>query len=89
MLDFAAKHYGVSRDSCGLEHNAVRCNGTRVPLADFFHAARQADANWKVSARLTEPRAASRSRSRAFASPCTASRARSSSYKASTGRTAA
>ena len=42
MLDFAAKHYGVSRDSCGLEHNAVRCNGTRVPLANFFHAARHA-----------------------------------------------
>jgi CO/xanthine dehydrogenase Mo-binding subunit len=42
MLDFAAKHYGVSRDTCRLEHDAVLCNGKRVPLADFSAAARQA-----------------------------------------------
>jgi putative selenate reductase molybdopterin-binding subunit len=42
MLDFAAKHYGVSRDACRLEHDAVFCNGTRVPFTDFFAIARQA-----------------------------------------------
>jgi len=48
MLDFAAKHYGVSRDSCRLDHDAVLCNGTRVPLSDFFHAARQAGRQLEV-----------------------------------------
>jgi putative selenate reductase molybdopterin-binding subunit len=48
MLDFASKHYGVSRDSCRLDHDAMRCNGTRVPLADFFHAARQAGRQLEV-----------------------------------------
>ncbi len=42
MLNFAAKHYGVSRDACRLEYDAVLCNGKRNPLADFSAAARQA-----------------------------------------------
>ncbi len=42
MLDFASKHYGVSRDACRLDHDAIFYNDTRVPLADFSAAARKA-----------------------------------------------
>ena len=42
MLDFAAKNYGVSRNACSLEHDAILYNDTRVPLAEFFAAARKA-----------------------------------------------
>src|SRR5712691_5520824 len=48
MLSFASKNYGVSRDSCRLDHDAILCNGTRVPLSDFFHAARQAGRQLEV-----------------------------------------
>ncbi len=41
ILDFASKTYGVTRDSCRLEHDAVTYSNTRVPLADFFAAARK------------------------------------------------
>jgi putative selenate reductase molybdopterin-binding subunit len=42
MLTFAAKNYAVGRDVCGLEHDAISCNGTRVPLADLAAAAGKA-----------------------------------------------
>jgi CO/xanthine dehydrogenase Mo-binding subunit len=41
ILDFTAKNYGVPRDACRLEHDAVMCSGTRVTLADLAQAARQ------------------------------------------------
>ena len=72
IFDFASKNYGVARDSCRLEHDAIVYNGARVPLAELFAvtAARQA-ANWKQCARLTALRVASLSRCRDFASPST------------------
>ena len=42
MLTFASKNYGVDRDACRIEHDAIFYNDTRVPLADFFEAARKA-----------------------------------------------
>ena len=42
MLTFASKNYGVGRDACRVEHDAIFYNDTRVPLADFFEAARKA-----------------------------------------------
>ena len=34
--DFVSKNYGVARDSCRLEHDAIVHNGARVPLAELF-----------------------------------------------------
>jgi putative selenate reductase molybdopterin-binding subunit len=48
MLDFAAKNYGVSRNACRLEHDAIFYNDTRVPLAEFFAAARKLDRQLEV-----------------------------------------
>jgi putative selenate reductase molybdopterin-binding subunit len=42
MLTFASKNYGVGRDTCRIEHDAISYNGTRVPLADFFVESRKA-----------------------------------------------
>jgi CO/xanthine dehydrogenase Mo-binding subunit/aerobic-type carbon monoxide dehydrogenase small subunit (CoxS/CutS family) len=42
MLTFASKNYGVGRDACRIEHDAISYNGTRVPLADFFVESRKA-----------------------------------------------
>jgi len=42
MLAFASKNYSVGRDACRLEHDAISYNGTRVSLAEFSAAARQA-----------------------------------------------
>ena len=42
MLIFASKNYAVGRDACRIEHDAIFYNDTRVPLADFFAAARKA-----------------------------------------------
>ena len=42
MLTFASKNYGVDRDACRIEHDAIFYNDTRVPLADFFAASRKA-----------------------------------------------
>ncbi len=42
MLTFASKNYGVGRDACRIEHDAIVYNDTRVPLADFFAAAQKA-----------------------------------------------
>ncbi|MDQ3694161.1 MAG: molybdopterin-dependent oxidoreductase [Chloroflexota bacterium] len=39
IIDFAAARAGVSRDSCGLEEDAVVCNGTRTTLTDLYAAA--------------------------------------------------
>ena len=41
MLTFASKNYGVDRDACRIEHDAIFYNDTRVPLADFFAAVAQ------------------------------------------------
>ena len=41
MLTFASKNYGVDRDACRIEHDAIFYNDTRVPLADFFAAGAQ------------------------------------------------
>ncbi len=48
ILDFASKNYGVTRDSCRLDHDAVTHNNTRVPLADFFAVARKAGRQLEV-----------------------------------------
>jgi CO/xanthine dehydrogenase Mo-binding subunit/aerobic-type carbon monoxide dehydrogenase small subunit (CoxS/CutS family) len=48
MLDFASKHYGVSRDACRLAHDAILCNETRVPLAEFNAAAEKAGRKLEV-----------------------------------------
>jgi CO/xanthine dehydrogenase Mo-binding subunit len=42
MLNFASRNYGVGRNVCRLEHDAIFYNETRVPLADFFVAFRKA-----------------------------------------------
>jgi putative selenate reductase molybdopterin-binding subunit len=42
MLTFASKNYGVGRDTCRIEHDAISYNGKRVPLADFFVESRKA-----------------------------------------------
>ncbi len=42
MLTFASKNYGVGRDACRIEHDAIFYNNTRVPLADFSAASREA-----------------------------------------------
>jgi CO/xanthine dehydrogenase Mo-binding subunit/aerobic-type carbon monoxide dehydrogenase small subunit (CoxS/CutS family) len=42
MLNFASRNYGVGRNVCRLEHDAIFYNETRVPLADFFVASRKA-----------------------------------------------
>lgn len=42
ILDFSARHFGISRDKCRLEPDAVVCDGTRIRLADLHNAARQA-----------------------------------------------
>jgi putative selenate reductase molybdopterin-binding subunit len=42
MLTFASKNYGVGRDACRIEHDAVIYNDKRVPLADFHAASRKA-----------------------------------------------
>src|SRR5262249_53525739 len=38
ILDFAASHSGAPRDQCRLEADAVRCNGTRIRLAELPEA---------------------------------------------------
>jgi len=48
MLDFASKHYGASRDACRLAHDAIFCNDTRVPLAEFNAAAEKAGRKLEV-----------------------------------------
>jgi CO/xanthine dehydrogenase Mo-binding subunit len=48
MLDFASKNYGVSRDSCRLGHDAIFYNDIRIPLAEFFEAARKAERQLEV-----------------------------------------
>ena len=48
ILDFTSKNYGVPRDSCRLDHDAVVYGNTRVPLADFFAAARKAGRQLEV-----------------------------------------
>lgn len=42
ILDFAARHYGVSRDACRLEPDAVLYEGGRIRLVDLCDAAQQA-----------------------------------------------
>jgi putative selenate reductase molybdopterin-binding subunit len=42
MLSFASKKYGVGRNACRLEHDAIVHNKVRVPLADFSAAAHKA-----------------------------------------------
>ncbi|MGA9724850.1 MAG: molybdopterin cofactor-binding domain-containing protein [Candidatus Binatus sp.] len=42
MLTFASKNYGVGRDACRIEHDAIFYNDTRVPLTDFFAASLKA-----------------------------------------------
>jgi putative selenate reductase molybdopterin-binding subunit len=48
MLTFASKNYAVGRDTCRIEHDAMCYNGTRVPLADFFAASREAGRQLEV-----------------------------------------
>ncbi|MDQ3412730.1 MAG: molybdopterin-dependent oxidoreductase, partial [Chloroflexota bacterium] len=39
IIDFAAARAGVGRDRCGLEEDAVVCDGTRATLTDLYAAA--------------------------------------------------
>ena len=48
MLTFASKNYAVGRDACRIEHDAIFYNDTRVPLADFFAASREAGRQLEV-----------------------------------------
>ena len=50
MLDFAAKNYGVSRDACRLEHDAIFYNDTRVPLGGIFRGRAQGGPSARSSA---------------------------------------
>ncbi|MEU6174120.1 molybdopterin-dependent oxidoreductase [Streptantibioticus parmotrematis] len=43
VLDFAAQHLGVARESCAMAEDAVVCAGRRVPLKELYEAARTAD----------------------------------------------
>ncbi len=48
MLAFASKNYGIGRDACRLDHDAIFYNDTRVALADFFAASRKAGRRLEV-----------------------------------------
>ena len=42
VLDFVSRNYGVARDSCRLEHDAIVHNGARVSLAELFAVSHKA-----------------------------------------------
>ncbi len=48
ILDFASKNYGVARNSCRLDNDAVICGATRVSLTDFLQAATKAGRQLEV-----------------------------------------
>jgi len=48
ILDFASAHSGASRDASRLDDGAVRCNGSRIPLAELLVAAQAAGQQLEV-----------------------------------------
>jgi putative selenate reductase molybdopterin-binding subunit len=48
ILDFAAAHSGASRDTCRLDDDAVRCNGSRITLPEILAAAQAAGQQLEV-----------------------------------------